>query len=208
MSSITVEYYGHSCFRIVYDNDSIVLDPYENGSVPGWQMPDDLKAHRTFCSHEHADHNAAHLVKKEEGSDAMQVSSFTVPHDDAYGTKRGMTKVTVIQAGSCHIVHMGDYGRLPTLDEYAALRNTDVMLIPAGGYFTIDADQAREIIDHIAPKLTILMHYRNGIYGYTETEDLKEIKKTFPMLECLNETSLTFDETSVPRGIVTLKGIQ
>lgn len=208
MSSITIEYYGHSCFRIVCDNDSVVLDPYENGSVPGWQLPADLKAHRTFCSHEHADHNAAHLIQKEDGDENINVSSFTVPHDDAYGTKRGMTKVTVIKAGKCSIVHMGDYGRLPTEDEYAALRGTDVMMIPVGGYFTIDAAQAAEIIDHIQPKLTILMHYRDGLYGYSETEDIKNMKKIFPGLVRMKEGSLTFEDVSVPHGIITLKGIQ
>lgn len=208
MSDITIAYYGHSCFRISYQGDTIVFDPYEDDSVPGYVLPKNIASHHVICSHQHADHNAAHLIERISGNDAFGITSFTVPHDDAGGAKRGMCEVTMVKAGKAKIVHMGDIGRLPSREEYEKLKGTDVLLIPVGGYFTIDAGQAAKIISEVSAPLTILMHYRRGKRGYDVTADINEIAGSFPGLQQLKETSLTFDEENVPHGIVTLDAIQ
>jgi L-ascorbate metabolism protein UlaG (beta-lactamase superfamily) len=208
MSELTIAYYGHSCFRLAYEDDTLVFDPYEDGSVPGWCLPKNITAHHIICSHDHADHNASDLIHPTGGSAALQLSSFMVPHDDANGAKRGMCQVTMVQAGKTKLVHMGDIGRLPTAEEYEKLSGTDVLLIPCGGYFTIDAAQAAEIAAHVRPALTILMHYRDGDKGYEVTEDISTIAAHFPGLKRLDETSISFADDDVPAGVITLNAIQ
>ena len=47
---------GHSCFKMESNGYTIILDPYEDGYVPGL-APVRETADAVFCSHEHSDHN-------------------------------------------------------------------------------------------------------------------------------------------------------
>ena len=47
---------GHSCFTLSTSDGTVVMDPYEDQSVPGYQALK-LTADLVLCSHEHSDHN-------------------------------------------------------------------------------------------------------------------------------------------------------
>ena len=61
---ITLTYLGHSAFLVKYNNQSFVIDPYQDNSVPGMKFPR-VSANYVFSSHNHYDHNAVDLVKIE-----------------------------------------------------------------------------------------------------------------------------------------------
>ena len=42
----------------------------------------------------------------------------------------------------------------------------DILLIPVGGHFTIDAGKATEIVNRIKPKVVIPMHYKTKVLGF------------------------------------------
>lgn len=209
MSRVSIEFFGHACFRVSYENRSVIFDPYENDCVPGLKLPESLSADRVYCSHSHADHNARHLIdEKNPYQDPFAVSFLTVPHDDANGALRGLNTVSIIDAGACRVIHMGDIGRLPDEAEYRKLEGCGVMLIPAGGHYTIDGQQAAEIIERARPKLAILMHFRKENTGYDVIADIGDVKKHFPQLKECAETSICFDEDEIPEGIITLTPAQ
>lgn len=209
MAEIRIDSYGHSCFKVTYGKDSALFDPYENNNVPGLKLPADLEASRIYCSHEHGDHNAKHLIRETDPEgDPFHAEFLIVPHDEAGGALRGMNRITILQAGSCKVIHMGDIGRLPLEEEYALMKGADVLMIPVGGHFTIDALQARTIVKEIAPKLTILMHYRKGERGYGVIADIDTVKQTFSNVKESEDTSVCFDEADVPAMIMTLEPAQ
>ncbi len=207
MSDITITSYGHSCFKIAYLGSSVVLDPYEDDSVPGLKLPEGIKADAVYCSHEHKDHCAAHLIHT-TGQNPFPLFKAAVPHDDAGGKKRGMSDITFLKVGTITIVHMGDIGREPTEEEYEALQRADVVMMPVGGYFTVDAEMAAQILKKIGARLNILMHYRRGEMGYDVLADLQTVEKSFPGLKNLDETFISFDEMNVPEETMTLKPLQ
>lgn len=204
MSKISIQYLGHSCFKVSYQQDAIVLDPYADDSVPGLALPS-VTAGQVHCSHQHSDHNAADLVKIVPCEKQISYEGIMVPHDDAEGAKRGMCEAIKLHAGSCTIEHLGDLGRLLTDKEQAFLQGCDVLMIPCGGYFTIDAQQARKVIEQIKPKLTILMHFRRGNTGYPVTADFDAVKAVFTEAEDREKSTITFDEDHVPEGVLILK---
>ncbi len=169
-----ITYYGHSCFLVESQNHSILFDPYEDGSVPGLKLPNNLSVDQVYCSHEHADHSAAHLVRS-VCKDPWNTQFIQIPHDHHNGTKRGFSNITIVTVEGLKVVHLGDLGRLPTNEEYEVLKDASVLMIPVGGYYTIDSSEANEIIQTIKPSLTILMHYRNHDIGYDVLEDIQEI---------------------------------
>lgn len=169
-----ITYYGHSCFLVENQNHSILFDPYEDYSVPGLKLPNDLSVDQVYCSHEHADHNAVHLIRS-TGINPWNQQVIRIPHDHHDGTKRGFSNITILFVNGVKVAHLGDIGRLPTDKEYTLLENVDVLMIPVGGYYTIDSLEANEIIQTIKPSLTILMHYRDHFIGYDVLEDIQNI---------------------------------
>ena len=207
MAEIEIVYYGHSCFKISYLGNSVVLDPYEDDSVPGLKLPKGMNADAVYCSHEHKNHHAESLVHT-TGFNPFPLFRASVPHDDAGGSKRGFSDMTFLKVGTITIVHMGDIGREPSEEEYEALQRADVLMIPAGGYYTIDAAMAEKITEKVGARLNILMHYRKGEKGYDVLADIDTVAKSFPQLQQLQTSRLVFDEMQVPQKTVTLEPVQ
>lgn len=200
-------YFGHSCFGVAAANlYRIVFDPYENGSVPGLKLAGSIVADQVICSHQHEDHNAAHLitVRNDGPENPWKITSIEVPHDHHDGAHRGKNHITVLQDSHQKIVHFGDLGRLLKDEEKEMLKGADVIMLPCGGHFTINAEEAKEIIDELQPGLTILMHYRRGNAGYDVLQDLEEIEKIIPAVNL--DTDVL--EAGSRKGVITLKARQ
>lgn len=192
--AIIITNYGHACFKVDDGKNSILFDPYAKGSVPGIDIPKGIHASNISCSHSHADHNAKELITEDKPNiDVFPCEKITVPHDDANGALRGMNDITIVTIDNKRVVHFGDIGRLPTGDEYKKIGKADIIMIPCGGYFTIDATQAKKIIDFIKPDVAILMHYRKENIGYDVLADIEEIKTIFVDLKELPSNTYTYD---------------
>ena len=164
-----VTYIGHACFLIRFSTGlSVCFDPYSPGSVPGLADAD-VVADEVFCSHSHGDHNAAGCVgtpeKRYVGPQPV-IEVISTFHDDDGGSKRGMNNITKITSGGETVVHMGDIGCDLTGEQAAALKGCDLLLIPVGGFFTIDCQKAYEMCRQIDPKAVVPMHYRGDSFGY------------------------------------------
>ena len=61
---------------------------------------------------------------------------------------------------------MGDMGHYPDENQLEFIKGADVMLIPIGGFFTIDAKTAVSIIKAADPKAVIAMHFKNAQNPY------------------------------------------
>lgn len=169
-----ITWYGHSCFKIQTYGGSAVFDPYEDGRVPGYApLPRDLSAEAVFCSHGHRDHNAANLVRLSTKSPDFAVIKLQTYHDEVQGAKRGENIIHIITAEGMRAAHMGDLGCELTREQQAALYGVDVLLIPVGGHYTIDAAQAKAIADSLSARVVIPMHYRTERFGYPEIGSLE-----------------------------------
>lgn len=209
MTKVTITYYGHSCFKVEASGSSIVFDPYEDGSVPGLRLPRGLKADIVSCSHDHADHHAAHLVAETGKKPSFSVTKLTVPHDHHNGAHRGLSDITFLHFPDMVIAYLGDLGRLPTEAEYAELKKADIVLLPCAGYFTIDSKEAADVISHLKhPCLKILMHFRKGDKGYEVQETIAQVAKDIDGIRQLDKSVLEVEAGCVPDEIVTLEPMQ
>lgn len=171
VSEAKVTWFGHSCFLIELAGSSLVLDPYGAGSVPGLRLPD-LNADEVHISHDHTDHNAAQRVLCT--GRPLQFTAREVPgdHDHHDGARRGKNKILVIEGDGLRIVHLGDQGRLLTQEQIDAIGRPDLLMLPVGGYFTINAQEAHQIMDQLQPTVTVPMHYRHNRMGFQMLDTL------------------------------------
>ncbi len=207
MDSVTIKYLGHACFTLEAGGYRTVIDPYCHGMVPG--LPDlRVEAEAVYCSHEHDDHNYVQAVSLQATTVPAPyvVETLTVPHDDAQGSKRGMNKIHVFVFGGLRIAHMGDIGRPLTPEEQDKLQNLDALLLPVGGFYTIDAGQACEMVQQLKPRVTIPMHYRTDCTGFAQIAHLQDFTERFDSV-VYGENSLTITkETKEQIHVLKYKG--
>ena len=132
----------------------MVFDPYEDNYVPGF-APLDLDADLVLCSHQHNDHNAAHVVRpRSGGKNPFRITTIDTFHDPEGGALRGTNTIHILEAGGLRLAHFGDIGCPLTPQQREALSGLDVALIPVGGFYTIGPEEAKALIREISPKIT------------------------------------------------------
>ena len=92
----------------------------------------------------------------------------------ARGAKRGPNTIHILTAEGVRVAHLGDLGHEPDEAQYAAIGRPDVLLIPVGGFYTIDALAAKRVADRIGAGITVPMHYRGEGFGYDVIGTLDE----------------------------------
>lgn len=193
ISEFEITYYGHSCFGIVSDGYSAVFDPYKDEYVPGLS-PIRLEANAVFCSHGHGDHCFGAGVKLLPTAALAAVETHDCPHDDAQGALRGSSTIHILHLGEFKIVHMGDVGDMPIPEQMERIYGADVMLIPVGGYYTVDASMANEIVKKAKPRVVIPMHYRTETSGFpvlTTVDGFAQMQQN--VLQCGSSVTISGD---------------
>src|SRR3989344_2417944 len=141
-----ITYLGHSSFKLRGKGSIVVTDPF--GPVVGLPFPKHTTADIVTVSHDHEDHNAADLVEGnpfvvrgpgEYEIKGVGVVGLGVFHDDAGGTKRGKNTIYRIELDGISIVHLGDLGHELSSAQVDSLDGVDILLVPVGGVYTIDA---------------------------------------------------------------------
>ena len=161
-----ITWLGHSCFAVESQGYKIVLDPYQDGSVPGL-APVREEADLVLCSHGHGDHCGTEGVSLRQGKPSpFTVETIDTWHDGKKGALRGPNTIHVLSDGQCRVAHLGDLGCDLTPEQKDKLRNLTALLIPVGGHYTIDAAQAKRLADELSPAVTVPMHYRQAGVGF------------------------------------------
>lgn len=163
---MVIQWIAHACFKITLQSGKVlVFDPFDD---IGYQMPQ-IRADLAFVSHGHFDHNAVdRLTGDFQVFDApgeyeqagVKIEGIPSYHDDAKGAKRGENVIFKVTAEGLTITHLGDLGHLPSEELYRRLEGTDVLMIPVGGNYTIDAQQAFEVCKRVEPNIILPMHYK------------------------------------------------
>ena len=164
---MTISWYGQSCFRLEGKDVSVLIDPFSKDL--GLKTPR-LNDNIFLLTHEHFDHNNLEGVSPEafvirgpgeyetKGIFVHGISSF---HDNMEGKERGLNTIYVVNFEDMNICHLGDLGQTKLTEEQVeAIGNIDILMLPVGGNYTVDGQQAAEIVSQIEPKVIIPMHYK------------------------------------------------
>lgn len=196
-----IEYLGHSCFRIS-SNDGVIIitDPYTG---VGYSMPVDLRADVVTVSHGHFDHNytdalqGRYVLISETGTyiqNGVTVTGILSDHDPHGGTLRGKNVIYKITVDGVTVCHLGDLGEACNEDLLAKIGKVDILLVPVGGKYTIDASQAKEYVERICPKIAIPMHYRPQA-GTIDITDATAFLSSFDKVTALGNVPLTISSS-------------
>ena len=162
-----IRWFGHACFLFESeDGTRIITDPFD-GSV-GYKVPT-IEADIVTVSHDHYDHNYVEGVQgdpkivKSPGEctiSGISIKGVSAFHDEVKGEKRGPIIIYIFDIDGVKICHAGDLGHLLSKTQLEEIGEVDVLLLPVGGTFTLDAHGANAAVKQLSPKLIIPMHFK------------------------------------------------
>ncbi|HHU49663.1 MAG: MBL fold metallo-hydrolase [Caldicoprobacterales bacterium] len=168
-----IKWLGHSCFLITSSAGvRILTDPFD--STVGYKVPE-VEADIVTTSHDHYDHNYVKAVKGEfvhlhtagqHNVKGIEITGVDTFHDEAGGSKRGNNIVFTFLVDGIKICHLGDLGHILTDGQLEQIGQTDILLLPVGGTYTIDYMQATELATIMNPRLVIPMHYKTPVMNF------------------------------------------
>jgi L-ascorbate metabolism protein UlaG (beta-lactamase superfamily) len=196
-ADVQVTWCGHACFMVTLSNKGkILLDPFDE-SLP-YQLPSG-QVDVVAASHRHSDHNNVDAVESSlvlvGGQNELEIQSdgsvkkLNLPaeltasikgegipfkailtyHDKQQGASRGLNTVFKFKADGLTFCHLGDLGQLLTDEQLEQIGEVDVLFVPVGGNYTIDASEATEVVKQIQPRIVFPMHYKTDVLAFPIT---------------------------------------
>jgi L-ascorbate metabolism protein UlaG (beta-lactamase superfamily) len=167
--------HGHACFSVRDHLDRIWLfDPYRPDGLGGrFNLPlPSISPQGIFSTHSHEDHawrsyawKDVPFHERDFQCEDLQMTCRTVAHDSDEGGRMGFSRVMRLELKSQHgekivIVHAGDASDVddPSLQEHCA--SADVLILPAGGTFTMGPKEAAKLARMAQAHCTIFTHFR------------------------------------------------
>lgn len=179
-----VTWLGHSCFFLISDEGlSLLIDPFHESEV-GYAMPP-TRADIVIISHDHLDHNnvdaAGRLAEVIYGPGeyicrGMKILGIKSYHDAQRGELRGTNTIFCFALDGIRVCHLGDLGHTLSRAQVRAIGAVDLLFLPVGGRYTIDAAGANKVMSQLHPAVTLPMHYQTRALSF-ELDSLDDFLK-------------------------------
>ena len=210
-----LKWLGHACFLITSgDGLKIITDPYLNGGKIRYAPVDD-SADIVTISHDHYDHNALSAVSgnpeviRGRGlkiAKGIQFKGIPTYHDESKGEQRGDNTVFCYSIDGIKVCHLGDLGHRLSHEQINEIGDIDLLLIPVGGFYTIDANVATQVCDDLNPKVIVPMHYKTPKLDFpiTGVDEFLKGKRNVKRLD-LSEAEFVMGKLPDISEIIVLK---
>jgi L-ascorbate metabolism protein UlaG (beta-lactamase superfamily) len=184
-----IKYLGHSSFLIKSKTAKVVTDPYDSEML-GMKFPK-TEADIITVSHHHHDHDRVDAVSLAPTGTApliidmpgefeklgIRIFGYRSYHDDKNGEERGENILYKIDVEGISVLHCGDLGYVPDDNFLDNIGDVDILLVPTGGFYTIDSNQATELVKKIEPSIVIPMHYNHDKLNQKNFDKLSPVEE-------------------------------
>jgi L-ascorbate metabolism protein UlaG (beta-lactamase superfamily) len=205
-----IKWYGHAAFLITSDQGvKIITDPYEPGAFGGQLSYGKItdQSDIVLTSHDHADHNhtkdlpgSPEIIKGsgEKTSMGIHVKGVDSFHDPSKGSERGANTVFTFTVDGIQVCHLGDLGHILGQKELSEIGTVDLLIIPVGGFYTIDAKEATQIAETMRPKVLIPMHFKTEKCGFP-IAPVEDFLKGKARVKRPGTSEVTFEKATLPQ---------
>jgi L-ascorbate metabolism protein UlaG (beta-lactamase superfamily) len=201
-----VRWLGHACFLITSrDKLRVITDPYAVGGGINYSPIKEV-ADIVTVSHGHDDHSNVSAVKGKpetinsggiKTAKGIQFRGVATHHDEVQGGKRGSNTIFCFTIDDIKFCHLGDLGHVLNPEQVIEIGAVDILFVPVGGYFTIDAAVATQVCDQLGPKVIIPMHFKTPKCSYpiADVEDFLKGKKN---VRRIDNSEVDFEVENLP----------
>ena len=208
-----VKWLGHATFVITLDTGTkIITDPYTPAEKLNYGEIKE-SADIVTVSHDHFDHsNVAsvqgnpEVVRGTAEIKGVKFNGIPTYHDEAQGEQRGSNTIFCFEVDGVKVCHLGDLGHQLTDKQVAEIGKVDILLVPVGGFYTIDATVASKVCDQLKPKVIIPMHFKTNkcAFPISGADEFLHGKKDISRLEA-SEVEFRAGELPANTQIIVLK---
>jgi L-ascorbate metabolism protein UlaG (beta-lactamase superfamily) len=210
-----IKWLGHASFLITSDSGvRVITDPYNRGGGIAYGQIQET-ADIVTVSHKHQDHNNVGAVKGKpvvidapgarnvKGIEFLGIPSY---HDGAKGAQRGSNIMFCFTVDDFRVCHLGDLGHELDAGKVKEIGAVDVLFIPVGGFYTIDAREATSVCEALKPKVVIPMHVKTAKCDYpiTGVEDFLKGRKNVSRMAA-SETEIKKDKLPAETETIVLQ---
>jgi L-ascorbate metabolism protein UlaG (beta-lactamase superfamily) len=206
-----IKYFAHSSFLMTtVKGTRILTDPYESGSyggAMGYRKIDEPTDVITI-SHNHSDHNYISRehdkarIFRETGSfvfKGIAIRGVGLFHDSSHGSERGSNIAYVYSIDGVNFCHLGDLGHIPNSSEISEIGPVDVLMMPVGGTFTVNAEEAGKVMSLLGPKICLPMHYKTKSVGFN-LGPLEDFTSGRSNVKKLNDSEAEIAKAALPQN--------
>jgi L-ascorbate metabolism protein UlaG (beta-lactamase superfamily) len=212
---VKLRWHGHACFSLISSDETRILtDPFDEHV--GYELPR-VEADVVTISHGHFDHcyvtpemGNPEIVRNPGTTIFRDVRITGVPsfHDNNGGKTRGTNIMFSFKIDDIQIAHLGDLGHTLGPEHVMALGHPQVLLIPVGGTYTIDWQEASRVVETLEPKIVIPMHYKTAALSFPlDTVDNFLQDKVRVRRESYSTIEITPDNLPADQEIIVLSYI-
>lgn len=207
IQNIDIEWLGHSTFKIKAANKTIFIDPYQISVKEKADIILITHSHYDHCSQQDIDKIAAdgtiiictadcqskitrlsqkiRLELVEPGTE-IAIDNLKIKAVDAYNPNKKFHPKNegwvgyIIQTDHTTVYHAGDTDNIKEMEKltgYGKKGNFFIALLPVGGTYTMNAEEAAAAASVIKPSLAIPMHYGAIIGSRSDAEKFVAICK-------------------------------
>lgn len=201
-----IKYLGHASFLIKSKGSTIITDPFDEEMV-GLKFPK-TESDIVTISHHHKDHDQIKNIKGtpliidwpgEFEKNDIRVFGYNTFHDTEKGAKRGQNVLYKFESEGITVLHCGDLGEVPDQKIIDEIGDIDILIVPVGGFYTIDAEAAKELCLKIEPSLIIPMHFNHDKLNQKTFKELSPVDEFLKKMgaekkEPLEELKVTKEE--------------
>ncbi len=212
-----IEWLGQASMLLTSsDGTKVITDPYTPGVRGVNYAPIEEEADIVTTSHDHRDHNNVSAVKGNpqvirgagtHSAKGIQFLGIVSYHDDTSGSQRGPNTVFCFTLDGIRVCHLGDLGHALSPQNQAEISPVDLLLIPVGGNFTIDARLAADTCRRLSPKVIIPMHFRNDRCPEFPVAGVEDFLALMEKVQRKDTSEVEFYKDSLPEDteVVVLK---
>ncbi|HPP07175.1 MAG TPA: MBL fold metallo-hydrolase [Syntrophorhabdaceae bacterium] len=205
-----IKWYGHAAFNITTeDGVRIIIDPYLSNAFGGALSYGKIQdeADIVLTSHDHDDHNYTKdingkfvLINSEGTRSVKGVTIKAIPtyHDPSKGKERGKNLIFVIEAEGLRIAHAGDLGHTLEKETIKEIVPVDILLLPVGGFYTIDPKEATKVMEDLKPAVAIPMHFRTEKCNFP-IASVEEFTKSKKNVKMAGTSEVVFTKATLPK---------
>jgi L-ascorbate metabolism protein UlaG (beta-lactamase superfamily) len=203
-----ITWIGHACFLIATKEGRLLTDPFA-AKVP-CAFPA-VTADVVTVSHEHHDHNAVDRVSGKPAAvrgvgahraGELEIVGIASSHDASGGSQRGQNTIFAFTLEGIRLAHLGDLGAPLDKTQVAALRGVQVLFTPVGGYYTIDAATAAEVVRQLPDvRLVFPMHYRTKQIADWPIAPVDEFLRTMDNVRHIESSDVDLTKATLPETL-------
>jgi L-ascorbate metabolism protein UlaG (beta-lactamase superfamily) len=209
---VKIKWLGHATFIITSETGTrVITDPYTpGGSLTYGKIQE--SAHIVTLSHTHSDHNNVSAVSGNpqvvRGRVSTEIKGVKIKgtatfHDTAGGSQRGENTVFTMIVDGFKICHLGDLGHPLSKEQIAEIGEIHILLIPVGGFFTVEPPVATQVCDDLAPRVVIPMHFKTPKTSLP-ISDVEEFLKGKGNVKRLAGSEVEFKPGGLPQATETV----